>query len=282
MSVTVLQLVRRLSVLQRLQAAALAGYGLVSLALFAYGRPGTGISQGFYVPIVLAALAAGPATGAAAGFLATVLYELVLYRDGSGGVTELVGMHLLWYVAAGVVVGYFARRGRAMLAEALGTLEDLLRLARRDLGTGAHDADGLQQALAGRIAAGRPFGLLVGELECEGDDPDAQLRSAIAAIAHELDGATEVARIGPTQLALLVAASSARAVARDSAAVERLLDARGGSATFGWALYPGEGDDALSLFRSASERLYARRVVRGEWTPTAASAGLVDEIGLAP
>ncbi|HEY6016582.1 MAG TPA: hypothetical protein VIU16_07345, partial [Gaiellaceae bacterium] len=60
--------------------------------------------------------------------------------------------------------------------------------------------------------------------------------------------------------------------------LERVLDERGCRATFGWAVYPSEGDDSLTLFRCASERLYARRIVRGEWKPTPASAGLVDEL----
>ena len=37
-----------------------------------------------------------------------------------------------------------------------------------------------------------------------------------------------------------------------------------------------DGGDELSLLQAASERLHARRIVRGEWKPTAASAGLVD------
>jgi hypothetical protein len=48
--------------------------------------------------------------------------------------------------------------------------------------------------------------------------------------------------------------------------------------TFGWAAYPQDGKDALALFRAADERLYARKIVRGEWTPSAASAGLVEEL----
>ena len=31
--------------------------------------------------------------------------------------------------------------------------------------------------------------------------------------------------------------------------------------TFGWATFPQDGDNALSLYRAADERLYARRVI---------------------
>ena len=48
--------------------------------------------------------------------------------------------------------------------------------------------------------------------------------------------------------------------------------------TFGWAAYPQDGKDALGLFRAADERLYARKIIRGEWKPSAASAGLVQQL----
>ena len=34
--------------------------------------------------------------------------------------------------------------------------------------------------------------------------------------------------------------------------------------TFGWAVYPADGENALSLYRAADERLYARKLVRGQ------------------
>ena len=34
--------------------------------------------------------------------------------------------------------------------------------------------------------------------------------------------------------------------------------------TFGWAVYPTDGENALSLYRAADERLYARKLVRGQ------------------
>jgi hypothetical protein len=38
----------------------------------------------------------------------------------------------------------------------------------------------------------------------------------------------------------------------------------GSPITFGWAVYPTDGENALSLYRAADERLYARKLVRGE------------------
>ena len=68
-----------------------------------------------------------------------------------------------------------------------------------------------------------------------------------------------VGRIGPTQLAVVISAESPAAVQREAAELEQLLERHGCRATFGWAARPAEGDDALSLCRAASERLYARR-----------------------
>ncbi len=47
--------------------------------------------------------------------------------------------------------------------------------------------------------------------------------------------------------------------------------------TFGWAVYPADGENALSLYRAADERLYARKLVRTEraertCTPSARSS----------
>ena len=50
--------------------------------------------------------------------------------------------------------------------------------------------------------------------------------------------------------------------ARDRATrLEATLGATAGI-TFGWASYPADGDNALSLYRAADERLYARKLIR--------------------
>ena len=42
---------------------------------------------------------------------------------------------------------------------------------------------------------------------------------------------------------------------------------------FGWALYPDDGKDALSLFAAALDRLYLRLEARGDREVAAAVAG---------
>jgi hypothetical protein len=48
-----------------------------------------------------------------------------------------------------------------------------------------------------------------------------------------------------------------------AARLESVLEDQGVRITFRWALYPGEGENALSLYRAADERLYAGKLVRG-------------------
>lgn len=276
MAAAALSLYREASLPQRLRGLAAVSYAVVFAVFLSADRPGLGLGQGFYVPIVLLALAGTAGTGVGAGLLAAALYELGLLVD-AGGTSDFsslrTGVHLVTYVAAGAIVGHFAARARLLLADSLHVLDDLLRIARRDPATGALDAGGLEAALSSRTAAGAPFGLLLGELADCCDD-EAVLRDLARVIFRQAGAGSEVARIGPAHLAAVVwlrTADQARAAALE---LERALVDRGVAATVGWALAPAEGD-GLALVRAASERLYARRVVRGDWAPTPASAGLV-------
>jgi GGDEF domain-containing protein len=157
-------------------------------------------------------------------------------------------------------------------------LDVLLALARRDVESGALNPEGLDAALAQRVGRAWPFALLVGELDPASDDGDELVREAVRVLTSQLGPVAEVARTGPTRVVVLAPATSQRIARETAGEAERALRADGPDATFGWAFYPAEGADAISLLQTASERLYARRIVRGEWAPTAASAGLVDEL----
>jgi hypothetical protein len=52
--------------------------------------------------------------------------------------------------------------------------------------------------------------------------------------------------------------------AKYAAQLELYLDSEGARVTLGWALHPQEGSNALTLYRIADERLYARKLMRGE------------------
>jgi len=281
---------RRIPVQERLLLASSVAYGGVFALLLAFGRPGLGLSQGFYVPVILAALATGAAGGAIAGAGAVALLALATHHHEGIAWSSLasssgLGVRLLSYVAAGALVGFVATRGRRMLSESLGALDDLLALAGRDLDTGVATTGGLDLAITRRLQADEPFTLLVSELA---DTQRERLRSGrldgiahsargIARILAELGPLDEVARVSPTQFALVVSPPREADGSAIGDEVERALDRQGWDASVGWATYPQDGCDSIALYATAVERLHARLVLRGHWRPTAASAGL--EVG---
>lgn len=273
---------------RRLELTAAAGFAVVFTLLFVSG-PGFGLGQLFFLPILLVALAGDRRAGIVAGIVASILYVVAMVARAPMPMDSLlssrVALHLVTYVAAGAIVGTFAGRARSLLGESLNMLDVLLALTRRDVASGALNPDGLDAALARRVGRAWPFALLAGELEQgkalgrpEAGGDDELVREALLVLDTELGPAAELARTGPTRLIVLAPATSNQVARETASEVERMLGEHGVRATFGWAFYPAEGADGISLLQAASERLYARRIVRGEWSPTAASAGLVDEL----
>jgi len=275
---------RDVSLPQRLMAASVVGFAAVFALVLAYGRPGLGLGQCFYVPVVLAALATGPVIGGLAGVAAIVLYEAGLLLNGAAAWTSLdaanTPIRLISYVLAGATVGYFATQGRRMLADSLHVLDDLLDLSRREVITASLTSEGLEQAINRRIGAKKPFGLLVGETVGR-RKADEELRRTARLLSAELHHDDQLARLGPSRFAILVATRSPGRARETSEHLERTLQSESVPITFGWAVYPQEGHEALELFGAAVDRLQARRLIRGEWEPTAASAELVDELPIA-
>jgi GGDEF domain-containing protein len=265
-------------------AASVVGFAAVFALVLAYGRPGLGLGQCFYVPVVLAALATGPVIGGLAGVAAIVLYEVGLLLNGAATWSSLdaanTPIRLISYVLAGATVGYFATQGRRMLADSLHVLDDLLDLSRREVITASLTSEGLEQAINRRIDAKKPFGLLVGETVGRRKSDD-ELRRTARLISAQLHPDDQLARLGPSRFAILVAARSPGRAREISEHLERTLQSENVPISFGWAVYPQEGHEALELFGAAVDRLQARRLIRGEWEPTAASAELVDELPVA-
>jgi GGDEF domain-containing protein len=277
------RLLEQASVPQQLLGASAVGYVLVFAALAAYGAPGRGLGNTLYLPIILAALATGPGWGAVAGLVAIAVYWAGMFVGPSTSWSQVLsiggGVRLLSYIAAGSTVGYFARRARDMMGHSLHLLDELLLLASRDLTTGVSSARGFEAAVNRRLADKRPFVLLVGASPGFGRrQHDVKLRRIAALLSARLDRDDELARIGDRHFALLLPCAHTNDAAVAGARLERALDGDGLRMTFGWAVHPLDGSDLLSLFRAADERLYARKAVRGEWRPTAASAGLVEDL----
>lgn len=261
-----------------LLSSALAG-AVVFTAFLLWERPGLGIGHFFYVCIILAALATGPLAGATAAAIATALFAGGLlinpHIPSSEVLTTSTGIRLVTFMTVGVVTGYFSKRTRLLMGE-------LELLAERDALTGLPNTRAFERAIGDRLARDEPFALLVGDVDSFAAagrgalHADDVLREVATRLLHSLRPGDEVARVGDDEFAVLTCAASSRDAGRIAVQLQRVLADDGFAVTFGWAAYPQDGSNALSLYRAADERLYARRVIHRQATviplPAPASA----------
>jgi diguanylate cyclase (GGDEF)-like protein len=232
-----------------------------------YERPGLGIGHFYYLAIALAAMAGGAGVGALAGCGATALYAVGVLVNEHVPSNELLTTGTLTrgltYVTIGALIGWFASRNRSMV-------DELRVLAERDVLTGLPNTRAFEAAITRRLAAGRPFALLVADMDALKDfnrdegftaGNDA-LRRLADSLANSLGPDDDVARVGSDEFAILASVISSDGAARLATKLERVLAGDRAKATLGWAAFPQEGNNALALYRAASERLYARKVMR--------------------
>jgi diguanylate cyclase (GGDEF)-like protein len=253
-----------------LLSAAIASGAANLVAFVVYERPGLGLGHFFYVSIILAALATGPIVGAAAAVIATGMFATGVlvnpHIPPSEVLTTSTGIRFVTYMTVGVVTGYFAKRNRVLMAE-------LELLAERDALTGLPNTRAFERAIGERLAREEPFALLVGDVDSLAQtarrssvQADDVLREVASRLLHSLRPGDEVARVGDDEFAVLTYAGSASDAGKVAAALQRVLADDGFGVTFGWAAYPQDGSNALSLYRAADERLYARRVIHRQAT----------------
>lgn len=253
-------MLRRFGPTQRVLAAAVVAYAAAFVLFIAFEQPGLGIGHGFYVGIILAALATGPLAGAIAGVVAAAVYAVAVVlnpRFPAADVPTLATViRLLAYVLVGTILGHYAATTRRLL-------EELRLLAGRDRLTGLPNTRGFEEAITRRIAERTPFTLLVTDAAKIPDDADrpAALLDLADRMRRLVPPAADVARIGDAEFGVLVPGGAPDDAARIAGALERALPV-----TFGWASYPRDGENGLALLRAADERLYARKIVRGEWS----------------
>jgi diguanylate cyclase (GGDEF)-like protein len=252
--------------------AALGSSGLVFAAFLVYERPGLGIGHFYYLSIALAALAGGAGLGALAGGMATGLYVAGVLINTSVPSNELLTMGTitrgLTYVTIGALIGWFAARHRAMV-------DELRVLAERDVLTGLPNTRAFESAITRRLTAHSPFALLLADMDALKDfnreEGFAAGNDALRRLADRLAGSLgpedDIARVGSDEFAILVSVQGSDRAAQLAARLEQMLADDRTRATLGWAAYPQEGDNALALYRAASERLYARKVMRSYLRP---------------
>jgi diguanylate cyclase (GGDEF)-like protein len=233
----------------------------VFVAFVALEHPGLGIGHFYYLAIALVALGYGPRWGALAGMLATALYAVGTAFNHSLPTSELftvsAPVRLVNYVAIGALLGWFATHYRVVN-------EELQVLARRDFLTNLPNTRGFELAIDRRLEAAQPFALLVGDMDSprEGEDRDDALRRVSEALIRVLGADVDVARVGGDEFAVLASCDSAQEAGQLAARLERTLCEEASYVTFGWSVFPREGVNALTLYRAADERLYARRLLR--------------------
>jgi diguanylate cyclase (GGDEF)-like protein len=156
-------------------------------------------------------------------------------------------------------------------------LEQFKILAERDVLTGLPNTRAFEAAITKRLETGRPFALLLADMDAlkelnQEAGPSAgneALRQVADRLSRSLGDEDQIARVGSDEFAVLASAATLDEASELSARLEWILSSQGTKATFGWAVYPQEGENALAVYRAASERLYARKVMRGYLRPAA-------------
>lgn len=259
-----------------LLAAGVATYVAVFALFLMFERPGLGIAHGFYLAVIFVSLAAGPLVGGGAGLLATILYALGIWinpRVPVGSIPTLAtSIRGVSYLAVGVVVGWNASRNRALNGRLIGLTRELQTLAERDVLTGLPNSRMFEPAITSRIESGEMFALLIADVDGlkrinavngydEGND---LLRNISERLAGKLPVGSDIARVGDDEFAILIPCRKAEEAASFAGRLEADLDVESSRVTFGWAMHPREGTNAFALYRVADERLYARKLMRGQ------------------
>jgi diguanylate cyclase (GGDEF)-like protein len=169
----------------------------------------------------------------------------------------------------GVLVGWFAQRNYELV-------ERFRILAERDFLTGLPNTRAFELAIVRRISAGASFALLLGDMDglkevndrlghAEGNEVLQRLGTLLGSSLRAED---ELARVGGDEFAVLTSLETGEQAAQLTARLEGVTRGAGAGITFGWSVYPRDGTEALSLFRAADERLYARKFVRTREEPS--------------
>jgi diguanylate cyclase (GGDEF)-like protein len=247
-------------------------FAIVFLAFIVYEQPGLGLAHFFYLSVALTAMATGPRLGAAAGIAATMLYVCGVVLNSNIPSTEVLtgstAIRLVTFVSIGALIGQFANRNRAMV-------DELRILAERDVLTGLPNTRAFEAAITKRLEAGRPFALLLADMDAlkelnQEAGPSAgneALRRVADRLSRSLADEDQIARVGSDEFAVLASVATLDEAAELSTRLEWVLSSQGTKATFGWAVHPQEGENALAIYRAANERLYARKVMRGYLRP---------------
>jgi len=247
-----------------LALAALA-YACVFSAFVLFEEPGLGIGHFFYVPICLVALVSDEVRGAAAGLLASALYVVAVVVTpqipSANVLTTSSLIRAVTFTSMGALLGWYASRNRKLLGE-------VGARAFQDFLTGIGNARFFDGRLAERCAAGKPFTLVLADLDdfgeinnVHGHDAGNTALCHVAGALGEIAWPTDdIARIGGDEFAFVthLQPEQAREVC---ARLARTLAAENLHLSFGTTCFPDDGTSSIELFRKADDRLFAAKLL---------------------
>ena len=242
-------------------------YPLILVVFLVVERPGLGIGHFYYFPVAMIALASGPYWGVVAGMAATGCYTLGIilnpHLPSSDVLRSSTSIRFVTFTTIGALVGWYAHNNRQP--------SDRLRVAEeRDFLTGLLNTRAFDAALSARAELGRPFGLILADMDCLRDVNDQEghavgndlLRRAADILSRKLEYGDQLARVGGDEFGIITSTPGTDAVRALCGRLTAALHEHGLSMSFGWAVCPRDGDSALLLFRAADERLYAQKLIR--------------------
>jgi len=246
-----------------LLAAAGFGFALAFAVVALFEHPGLGLGRFLFLPIVLLALATDAWVGALGGMFATGLYILAVVVSPripeSSILTFSMLVRFVSFVAVGALIGYFAKEHRELVGR-------LRALAERDELTGLPRGRAFESEMSKRLAHPAPFSLLLGAIgplvDLDGHDESDALIRVSRLLTTCLDPRDTLVRVGQDEFGVLTSLSSGEEAGKLVSTLESVLDQEGLDVTFGWAVSPQDGANALSLCQAADERRYARTLIR--------------------
>jgi hypothetical protein len=236
-------------------------FALLFVAVALFDRPGLGIGRFLFLPVVLLALATDAWIGALGGVLATALYVIAVIRSPHMAQSSIFTLSTLVrftsFVAVGALIGYFAKEHRDLVGRprALADRDDLTGRPRLRVG------DEQKARGAGSLLAPARRDRAARRSRSKSGEADALLRVSRLPTTC-LDPRDSLVRVGQNEFGVLTSLSSGEKAGKLAATLESVLDQSGLDVTFGWAVAPQQGTNALSLCQAADERRYARTLIR--------------------
>jgi diguanylate cyclase (GGDEF)-like protein len=254
-------------------AVGFAGYAITFGAFLAFEQPGLGVGHFYYLCVALVALATGPIGGVAGGILADVLYGagIVLnpHIPPADVLSSSTEIRFVTYTLMGLLIGSFAQNNRHLV-------ERLRTAADRDFLTDLWNTRAFDGMLEAKLEQNRPFALVLGDfdgLKAINDEEghavgNEVLRHAAEVLQSVVRAEDQLARTGGDEFAVLTTLPGSEAVRALCGRLTTALAREGLAMSFGWAVHPRDGRDALALFRAADERLQAQKLIRSRLTDT--------------